>query len=145
MTRLRGVPAVLHQSRTLSADDVLPTAPPRTRVERAAIDGAAWSRPPRTAVGLLAAVVQQRLTTARRLQVALDAAGPVRHAALCRAVLTDIDGGALHMVAERWWRDMERENELKLVGTAVLRFPSLAVRLHPERVADQLRRALGLA
>jgi hypothetical protein len=68
--------------------------PPRTRVERAAIDAAGWSPNPRTACGLVAAVVQQRLTTAGRLLETLDQAGPVRHCRVLALALVDIGGGA---------------------------------------------------
>lgn len=85
----------LHESRRLDISaDARVGAPPRTGVERSAIDAAAWSARRRPACGLLAAVVQQRLTTASRLTTALDAAGPVRHARLLRTVLRDIEGGA---------------------------------------------------
>ncbi len=61
---------------------------------RAAVDSAAWSRSPRTALGLLAAVVQQGLTTPDHLHEALDRAGAVRHCRLMRLGLADIAGGS---------------------------------------------------
>jgi hypothetical protein len=51
----------------------------------------------RTACGLLAAAVQQRLTTAERLLTWLDALRPLRRAALLRATLRDVAGGAESM------------------------------------------------
>jgi hypothetical protein len=69
------------------------------RIERALIDGAAWSTAPRTACGLVAAGVQQRLTTADRLLAQLDEVGRVRHARVLRSALIDIAGGA-HAMSE---------------------------------------------
>jgi hypothetical protein len=56
-------------------------------------------------------------------------------------VAAEVDG-AVHLVVRQWWADQERQNELTIAGTRVLRFPSVIVRLEPERVLDQLRRAL---
>ena len=89
------LPARWHVSRHLSAEDRHPgSGVPRTRVDRSTIDAAAWSPRARSACGLLAAVVQQRLTTASRLLTTLESAGPIRHASLMRTVLLDIEGGA---------------------------------------------------
>jgi hypothetical protein len=63
-------------------------------VERALIDAAAWSPWPRKACAVLAAGVQQRLTTAERLRPELFAAGRAHHHALLTHVLGDIEGGA---------------------------------------------------
>ncbi|MFP5346158.1 MAG: hypothetical protein ACLGIA_03920 [Actinomycetes bacterium] len=68
-------------------------------VERAAIDAGAWSRSPRAACGLLAAVVRQRLTTADRLLLESDQVGRVRHLKLMQYALGDIAGGA-HAMSE---------------------------------------------
>jgi hypothetical protein len=94
MPAVRGVAMVLHQSRSLLDSQILDTAPRRTSVARSAVDAATWSRSPRTAAGLLTAVVQQGLTTVPLLAEALEVAGPIRHATLLRATLHDIDGGA---------------------------------------------------
>ena len=67
---------------------------PLCRVEPAALVFAAYERSERTAQGLLAAVVQQRLTDAGRLSTELEALRPLRRAALFRTVLRDIAGGA---------------------------------------------------
>jgi hypothetical protein len=195
-----GVAIKVHESRRLSEGDVAPQDPPRTRLERSAIDAAAWTKDPRAACGLLAAVVQQRRTTAARLSAELKVAGQVRHVGLMRSVLHDIAGGAqalsevdlakvcaraglelvdrqvvrrgpdgkrryvdarvrsretgksalvevdgaLHLVVSSYWEDMDRGNELVIGGSPVLRFPSIAFRLDPDRVDDQLRRACGL-
>ncbi len=58
-----------------------------------------------------------------------------------RVVAAEIDG-ALHLCVRRWVDDQLRQNEVVIGGTLVLRFPSIVVRTEPERVADQLRRAL---
>lgn len=194
--RLRGVK--VHESRTMVAGDVdRHRRPPRVSVERAAIEAASAAPQPRVACALLAAVVQQRLTTAGRLRAALLAAPRARYRRLLLAVLADIEGGAqalseidlgtlcrraglpaptrqavrrdrhgkrryldafwkladgrtlvveidgaVHLLIGTYWDDMDRQNELVLSGERVLRFPSMALRLHPERVTAHLRRAL---
>jgi hypothetical protein len=74
-------------------------SPPRLRVEPAALLFAAYERSERTAFGLLAAVVQQRLTTAPRLREQAKEMRPLRRAPLIRLLLDDIEGGA-HSLAE---------------------------------------------
>ncbi|HUR51987.1 MAG TPA: hypothetical protein VMZ11_07680 [Mycobacteriales bacterium] len=194
------VDLLVHESRRFGEDDVHPAREPRrVHVSRAAVDAAAWTRDPRAACGLLAAVVQQRKSTAAQLSAELGRAGQVRHAPLLRAVLSDIGGGAdalseidlarlctrfglrvadrqvvrrgpggrrryvdarveapngrfvlvevdgaLHLLVSSYWRDMERLNEIVIGGDRVLRFSSTAVRLDPEAVGNQLRRACGL-
>jgi len=189
---------VVHQSRDQGEVDWR-RSPPRVRVERAAVDAASATSEPRMGCALMAAVVQQRLTTPARLQVALLTARCARHRRVLLAVLADIEGGAhalseidfvalcrrsglpvpfqqvirtdrygkrryldalwrlpdgstlvveidgaLHLLARTYWDDMDRQNELVLSGDRILRFPSATVRLHAERVAEQLRRALGI-
>lgn len=86
---------VVHESRRLSPDDHHPGRTlPQLRPARACIDAAAWSRQPRRAIAVLAATVQQRLSTAAQLRAALASAGQVRHARLMRSHLDDIAGGA---------------------------------------------------
>ena len=101
------IPLKVHESRRFSEADVISRFPPRVSIERAVIDAAVWSTSPRTACGIVAAAVQQRLTTAARLRDVLLSAGQVRHRRLLFAVLTDIDGGA-QAVSEidflRWCR-----------------------------------------
>ena len=93
VTRLPGVR--LHESRRLRADDVTKRRGlPCTEVERSAIDAGAWQPYPRFACLLLAAVVQQGLTSAPRLSDALRGVGRVRHKAYMRLVLFDIGQGA---------------------------------------------------
>ncbi len=68
--------------------------PPRTTIERSALDAASWTDSLRASGGLLAAVVQQRLSTAPRLLEELEKSGPIRHRPLIRSTLDDIAGGA---------------------------------------------------
>lgn len=67
---------------------------PRCRLEPAVLLFAARQRSTRTAEGVLAAVVQQRLTTPERLLRWIDHLQPLRGAARFRRVLREIDGGA---------------------------------------------------
>jgi hypothetical protein len=67
---------------------------PLCRIEPAALLFAGYERSFRTAVGLLAAVVQQRLTTADRLLVEIERMRPLRRAKAFRTALLDIQGGA---------------------------------------------------
>lgn len=90
----------VHESRRFGAEDVHPTrTPPQTRIARSVVDAATWTRNARSACGLLAAAVQQRLTTAEALTAELDAAGRIRHHSLLRRMAVDIGGGA-HAVSE---------------------------------------------
>jgi hypothetical protein len=66
-------------------------------VEPAALLAAGYGRTARTGCGLLAAVVQQRLTTPARLGGWIDRLQPLRRARLLRATLVDIEGGAQSM------------------------------------------------
>ncbi len=92
-TRLPGVR--LHESRRLRSDDVIERQGlPCTKVERSAIDAGAWQPFPRFACLMLAAVVQQGLTSAPRLSSALRGVGRVRHKAYMRLALSDIGQGA---------------------------------------------------
>lgn len=72
------------------ADGTLPMA----RVEPAALLCAAYETNWRTAQGLLAAVVQQGLTTAPRLREQLERMKPLRRAPRFRVLLAEIEGGA---------------------------------------------------
>jgi len=93
--RLSLVDVKVHESRRFAAESLHPSVwPPRVRIERALIDAAVWSTRPRSACGILAAGVQQRLTTADRLLDELERAGQVRFKRLLRSALLDIGGGA---------------------------------------------------
>lgn len=85
-------------TRRVGARDVVRRAGlPLHRVERAAVDLAGAAATARTAGGLLAAVVQQRLSTPARLRDALDADRQVRHRRELVAVLDDLEGGSQAM------------------------------------------------
>lgn len=72
---------------------------PRARLEPAVLLWAAYEAPPRAAVGVLAASVQQRLTSAPRLLESVEALQPLRRAALFRSVLGEVGAGS-HSAAE---------------------------------------------
>lgn len=93
---LRGVAVTLHESRRFDpVEDLHPAAlPPRTRIERSVLDAGAWSTTDRGACGVVAAAVQQRLTTATRLLDVLAALGAIRRRRLLSSCLLDIEGGA---------------------------------------------------
>ena len=85
----------VHESRRFAMTDVHPARrPPQTRNARSAVDAGAWNRTGRFACAILAASVQQRLTTVPLLREVLDAAGAIRHRRLMLAALHDIAGGA---------------------------------------------------
>jgi hypothetical protein len=60
-----------------------------------------------------------------------------------RVVVAEVDG-ALHLLPDQWWDDMERDNSLVLDGRLVLRFPAFVVRSQQRAVAIQLARALAV-
>jgi hypothetical protein len=55
------------------------------------------------------------------------------------SLAVEIDG-AVHLRPESWWDDTDRQNEVVIGGSPMLRFPSLTLRLEPTRVVDQLLR-----
>jgi hypothetical protein len=117
-----GVDVKVHESRRFSAADIHPgRAIPTVRIERAVIDAAVWSRSARSACGLVAAGVQQRLTQVQRLREVLDGAGAVRHRKLLAVVLTDIDGGAQAMSEVDFLRFCRRNGFPRPVLQAVRR------------------------
>jgi hypothetical protein len=92
---LPGIAVEVHRTRRDEAYRLkLVGRPLRTAVERSALDAASWSDSPRACAGILAAVVQQRLSTPSQLLAALDKSGPIRHRPLMRHILEDISGGA---------------------------------------------------
>src|SRR6478736_1684207 len=72
---------------------------PTWRIEPAVLHFAAYQPSRRTAEGVLAAAVQQRLTTPARLLVAVEQMRPLRWAKMFSQVIGDIAGGS-HSVAE---------------------------------------------
>lgn len=89
------------------------------------------------------------LPTPRRQAVRLSEAGKRRYLDVelegptGELLHLEIDG-AMHLLVSNYWSDMDRDNELVLAGTRLLRFPSISWRLEPEKVADQIRRGLLL-
>lgn len=72
---------------------------PRCQIEPALLIFAAGDRSERTAAGVLAAAVQQRLTSAERLEHWLDRLSPLRRSRYLRTTIGDIAGG-MQSVAE---------------------------------------------
>jgi hypothetical protein len=88
-------PVTVHESRRHCEEDVVVRGGMRVhRVERGAVDGGAWSATDRAACGLLAAVVQQGLTTPDRLLSQLETVGHVRRRRLMQRVVQDVAGGS---------------------------------------------------
>lgn len=89
-----------HQTRRPYATWIHPSAaPPRLRIEHGALLTAERDRFLRRAIGLLAAVVQQRLTTADRVLSSSQEISKLRNGKHFRLALGDIAGGA-HSFAE---------------------------------------------
>ncbi|MDN4173762.1 hypothetical protein QWY28_12445 [Nocardioides sp. SOB77] len=77
-----------------------PSSPlPRLRIEPAVLHFAAYQPSPRTAQGVVAAAVQQQLTTAADLLAWVDRMRPLRKAPVLRSALADIGRGS-HSVSE---------------------------------------------
>jgi len=74
-------------------------------------------------------------------RIRCDRQGRVRYLDADFSTFTVEVDGAAHLQPLRWWEDMRRQNDLVIDGRPMLRFPSVAVRLHPEQVIDQLRGA----
>ena len=89
-----------------------------------------------------------QLPVPRRQAVRLDASGKRRYldvelvSEAGEVLHIEVDG-ALHLLVDTYWNDMDRGNELMLAGTRLLRFPSISWRLEPLKVADQIRRGLA--
>ena len=91
--RLPGV--VVHESRRPAPEDIVRVDRlPVHTAQRCAVDAAAWQESPRTAVGLLAAVVQQRKASPDQLWDQLERVGQVRFRDLMRRSVADIRGGS---------------------------------------------------
>ena len=85
----------VHESRRLRMDDAVRTRGlPRTETARSVLDAAAWQPFPRFACLMVAAAVQQRLTTAARLDKAMQMVGRIRHKAYLRLAIADVGEGA---------------------------------------------------
>ena len=91
--RLAGVQ--VHESRRFGlCDRRLVSGFPCVEAARSAVDAAAWQPWPRFAMTMMAAAVQQRISTVVELDQALARCGRVRHKQYMRLALRDIAGGA---------------------------------------------------
>lgn len=89
------LPLVVHYSRLLEKDDIHPLRqPPRTRMARSLVDGAAWMATGRGAQAVLAAGVQQRLVRVEDLAKVVTRNQRLPRRAMIKATLDDIAGGA---------------------------------------------------
>lgn len=95
-------------------DDIaqLHLSPPRVRVEHAALTVASRARTDDAAVAALAEVVRQGRTTTSRLRTALAGRARLRHAALLREVLAEVEAGAWSPLERRYLRDVGRAHAL---------------------------------
>jgi hypothetical protein len=95
-SRATSMPGVrIHESRRLRVGDVVRTRGlPRTESARSVLDAAAWQPFPRFACLMIAAAVQQRVTTAARLDEAMRTVGRIRHKAYLRLAIADVATGA---------------------------------------------------
>lgn len=86
--------STVHESRTLNEDHIRVARGLRICVPpRAAVDGAGWEPSVRSAIGLVAATVQQGLAPVHDIHDTLMAAGRIRHHRALLAALGDIAGG----------------------------------------------------
>lgn len=95
-------------------------------------------------IDLVALCRSRRLPVPERQTIRLDARGRRRYLDAdwpSYGLSAEVDGG-LHMLARTWWNDMDRLNEIVLADRRVLRFPSVVIRLKPDRVAAQIERGL---
>ncbi len=96
---------------------------PSCHLEAGLLLWAGYDAPLRPAYGVLAAAVQQRLTTAARMREWLDLLKPLRRAAGFRRMLADVEGG-VHSGAERDVNKMCRDFHLPFPLRQVSRLDS---------------------
>jgi len=91
-----GVQVKVHESRRFPPEDeiVVRDGLPITRLARAAVDTAVWSRDVRRAWRMAVAPVQARRLRPGQILAELEKAGKVRHRQTLRLLLVDLDGGA---------------------------------------------------
>ncbi len=133
----------LRQSRNLGPVFVHPARqPPRTRLERSVLDMASERQRVDDAVAVLAASVQQRLTSAPRLAAMLDRLPNLPHRTLLRQTLSDITGGAQSLPEVAFGRLVRRAGLPPPSRQAVLRRGDgryyLDARWDRERVAAEI-------
>ena len=85
----------VHESRRLNVEELVDVhGLRRTETARSVLDTAAWQPFPRFACLMVAAAVQQRVTTPARLDEAMRTVGRIRHKAYLRLALADVREGA---------------------------------------------------
>ena len=85
----------VHESRRLSVEELIDIdGLRRTETARSVLDAAAWQPFPRFACLMVAAAVQQRVTTPASLAEAMRTVGRIRHKAYLRLALADVREGA---------------------------------------------------
>jgi hypothetical protein len=104
--------AVVHRAGRLDRTRHPVQLPPRTRIEDTALDLTQVAPSFDDAFGWLCRAVGQRLTSAARLQEALDARPKVRWRASMTAALGDIGSGVASSLEYRYARDVERRHGL---------------------------------
>jgi hypothetical protein len=100
------------RTRRWEHDVQLHLSPPRVRLEPAALVAASEAATDDAAVALLGDLVQQRRTTAPRLQEALAALTRLSRRRLLAEVLGDVSEGALSALERRYLRDVEAAHGL---------------------------------
>ncbi len=109
---------------TRRADEAVPSGLPRTRLEVAALRGAAWARTDRQAALVLCLAVQQRLTTGHRLLAALPRVRNRGRRPFVRQVLNDLADGA-QSLGELDFAEMCRRHGVPPPDRQVLRHTAL--------------------
>lgn len=89
--------------------------PTRSVLAASVVDAASWAPTDAASRALMAAAVQQRLTTAGRLRATIDAAGQIRRRSLLLETVADIEGGS-HSLPELEWMRLLRRHRLPLPG-----------------------------
>lgn len=104
------VRVVVHESRRFDPDrDVHPLRrPPRTRLPRSVLDHARSAVTEDEARAVVAAAVQQRLTTPARLRDEMSTRPRAKRSVLLREVLDDVEGGAQSLPELEWSRLLRR-------------------------------------
>ncbi len=148
----RAVIAAGFQQRLIGGDEVRQVVSRLPRVRRRRLilgtaDDAAGGAHSLAELGFLGLVRRAGLPEPTRQMVRYDSTGRRRYLDAYFEewqVHVEIDGGQ-HLDPRQAWADMRRQNALWVDGDRVLRFPSWAVRSHPDEVVAQLRAALRAA
>jgi hypothetical protein len=92
-------------------------------------------------IDFVALAAQAGIAPPRRQVVRIDAQGKRRYIDVVFEFFQVEVDGALHLLPSNYWDDMDRQNELTIGGSRLLRFSTVAIRLQPDRVISQLQRA----